>query len=253
MKLQKNTTRSLAAMRRPASARSAAPAKTHADPRTHGRWYNDACGLAFGLELIGERWSLLVIRELMLGARRFNELRSALPALSAKVLTERLEGLEASGIVERSYLPAPVAAQVYGLTAWGRELEPAMLELVRWALRSPRHDHTLPFTPVSFMLSMRAMIDVEKVGDLALWIAFDIGDQHFAGRLRQFDLTIHPAGDGLPAPDLRFSAQSASDFLPVFYGRKTPEEAGGKLAVEGDPTLVRRFLDLFRLPDRLPS
>src|ERR1700741_3963444 len=98
----------------------------------HGRWYDDACGTAFALELIGERWALLIVRELMLGPRRFNDLRGALPAISAKVLTERLEGLERAGVLARRRLPPPVASRVYELTEWGYRAEEVILALGRW-------------------------------------------------------------------------------------------------------------------------
>jgi len=237
MKLQKDT-------------KGSGRATSGAAQKSHGRWYGDACAAAFGMELVGERWSRLVVREMMLGPRRFSELRAALPALSAKTLTERLEGLEATGIVERAMLPPPVAAQVYRLTEWGRELEPVLQALGRWAVRSPLHDAALPMTPVSLMLSLRTMLDTGRIGDLELWIAFDVGEQHFAGRLRAGDLTIHPAGDGMPAPDLRFSAASAADFLPVFYGKVPLHEAGNALKIEGDADLARRFIDLFVLPPK---
>ncbi|WP_091145696.1 winged helix-turn-helix transcriptional regulator [Novosphingobium sp. CF614] len=224
--------------------------ETNIGSAVHGKWYGDACGAAFAMELIGERWTLLVIRELMLGGRRFSDIRASLPGLSAKTLTERLETLQGLGIVERAFLPPPVAAQVYQLTEWGRALEPVLQELGRWAVRSPLHDPGLPLTPVSLMLSMRTMLDPDRIGELELWIAFDVGEEHFAGRLRGRELAIHPAGNGVASPDLRFSAPSASDFLPVFYGKRSPEEAGGRLAVEGDPELVRRFLDLFALPPK---
>ncbi len=214
----------------------------------HGKWYGDACAAAFGLELVGERWTLLVVRELMLGGRRFSDIRASLPNLSAKTLTERLETLQELGIVERALLPPPASTQVYQLTEWGRGLEPVLQELGRWALRSPLHDPQLPLTPVSLMLSLRTMLDRRRIGDLELWIAFDVGGEHFAGRLRHGELTIHPAGDGMLTPDLRFRAASASDFLPVFYGKRDPGEAGGALAVEGDPGLAQRFLDLFVMP-----
>ena len=99
------------------------------------RWYQDACGAALALEFVGERWALLVIRELMLGPRRFSELRADLPGLSANVLTQRLDGLERSGVVQRRRLPPPAAVQVYELTDWGREAEPIFHALGRWALR----------------------------------------------------------------------------------------------------------------------
>jgi DNA-binding HxlR family transcriptional regulator len=224
--------------------------ETDARRPVHGKWYGDACGAAFAMELIGERWTLLVIRELMLGGRRFSEIRASLPSLSAKTLTERLESLQELGIVERAYLPPPVSAHVYQLTEWGRELEPAFQELVRWAVRSPFHDPGLMLTPVSLMLSLRTMLDPARIGDLELWVALDVGDDHFAGRVRRGELSIHPAGDGVMSPDLRFSAPSTADFLQVFYGKKSPEEAGGRLIVEGDPALAQRFIDLFVVPPK---
>ena len=124
----------------------------------HGRWYGDACGTAFGLELLGERWSLLIVRELMFGPRRFTDIRAHLPGISAKVLTERLAGLEASDVVQRIAVPEPTPAQLYGLTEWGYATEPIMQALGRWASASPLHDPTLPLSPISFMLSLRTML-----------------------------------------------------------------------------------------------
>ena len=104
------------------------------------RPYDDACGTAHALELVGERWALLVARELMLGPRRFSDLRAALPGLSANVLTQKLAGLEDSGVIRRRRLEPPAGVQVYELTDWGLELEEALKVLGRWAARSPRHD-----------------------------------------------------------------------------------------------------------------
>ena len=99
---------------------------------TNSRSYEDACGSAHALDLIGERWAMLVMRELMLGPRRFGDLRGSLPGLSANVLTQRLEGLEAIGVVRRRKLPPPASVQVYELTPWGYESERAIQELGRW-------------------------------------------------------------------------------------------------------------------------
>src|SRR5687768_4246220 len=122
------------------------------------RSYDDACGTAHALELIGERWSLLVLRELMLGPRRFSELRGDLPGISANVLTQRLTELEERGLVRRAKLPPPASVQVYEATQWGLEAEPIVQALGRWAARSPRHDPTLPISGVSVLLSFRTMI-----------------------------------------------------------------------------------------------
>ena len=126
------------------------------------RRYDDACGTAHALDLIGERWALLVMRELMLGPKRFGDIRADLPGISANTLTQRLEGLEASGLVVRRRLPPPASAQVYELTQWGYEAEPIVQSLGRWATRSPGHDPTLPLSGTSLMLSFRTMFDAER-------------------------------------------------------------------------------------------
>ena len=121
------------------------------------RWYDDACGTALGLELVGERWSLLIVRELMFGGRRFSELRAGLPGISANILTLRLEGLERVGIVQRRMLAPPASVQIYELTSWGYEAEIVLQELGRWATRSPLHDPTLPLSSASIIMSFRTM------------------------------------------------------------------------------------------------
>ncbi|MEZ0132617.1 MULTISPECIES: winged helix-turn-helix transcriptional regulator [Novosphingobium] len=238
MKSQKETIRSESA--------------TDSVKRAHGRWYGDACGAAFAMELIGERWSLPIIREMMLGPRRFSEIRAELPGLSAKTLTERLESLEGTGIVTREVLPPPASVQVYRLTEWGLALEPVMQELGRWAVRSTLHDPTLPITPVSLMLSLRTMIHPERIGDLALTVRFEVGVSKFTGRLGQGELAIHPSSNGDPDPDLVFAAEGGFPFLAVFYG-KWPREEVQALRIEGDPSLVQRFVDLFSLPPKCAS
>ena len=101
------------------------------------RRYDDACGTAHGLELIGERWAMLVLRELLLGPRRFSDLRADLPGISANVLTQRLTELEERGLVVRKKLPPPASVQVYEATEWGLEAAPIVQVLGRWAARSP--------------------------------------------------------------------------------------------------------------------
>src|SRR5215217_6060233 len=98
--------------------------------QTH-RMYEDACGVAHALDLVGERWALLVMRELLFGPKRFSDLRDSLPGISANVLTQRLEGLEAAGVLLRRRLPPPASVQVYELTPWGYESEPIFQALGR--------------------------------------------------------------------------------------------------------------------------
>src|ERR671917_1844691 len=148
------------------------------------RRYDDACGLAHALELLGERWAMLVLRELAYGPRRFTELRADLQGISANVLTQRLTELEARGLVRRIKLPPPASVQVYEATDWGLEAEPIVQALGRWAARSPRHDPTLPISGVSILLSFRTMIDRDKARGIDARIGFRFGETGYVARLR---------------------------------------------------------------------
>ena len=118
------------------------------------------------MDLIGERWSMPLIRELLLGPRRFSDLKTSLNGISANVLSQRLDGLEKAGVLVRRKLPPPASVQVYELTSWGYEASPIFQALGRWAVRSPSHDPTRPFSPVSLMLSLRTMLSATAAGDL---------------------------------------------------------------------------------------
>ena len=224
--------------------------ETESPDITHGRWYNDACGTAFGMELVGERWALLIVRELMLGGRRFNDLRASLPGISAKVLTERLEKLEEGGVLARRKLPPPASVQVYELTEWGYLAEPLIQELGRWAATSVRHDHTLPLSPVSLMLSFRTMLDKVRAKEFDATIGFEVRGESFVAELHDGQLPIR-RGDPAGA-DVIFRAPVAPLLAAVFYGKVPVESLSGEgLQVEGDPALRDRFIDLFHLPAKV--
>ena len=104
--------------------------------------------------MVGERWALLVVRELLLGPQRFSDLRTALPAASSNLLTDRLRELEARGVIARRKLAPPAGSWVYELTEWGRELEPILLALGDWGLRVPRAEGSTVNT-TSMMLFLR--------------------------------------------------------------------------------------------------
>ena len=205
--------------------------------------YDDACGLAHALELIGERWALLVLRELMLGARRFSELKADLPGISANVLTQRLGELEKRGLVRKTKLPPPASVQVYEATDWGMEARPLMGQLGKWAARSPLHDPSLPISHVSAMLSLETMIDPERGKGVEATIGFRMGDVDYVGKLANGRLEIE-RGDTRCA-DVIFSAEPAA-LVGVVYGGAPLETIG----VEGDLSLARRFVTLFPLPPK---
>lgn len=203
--------------------------------------------MAHAMDLIGDRWALAIVRELMLGPRRFGDLRADLPGLSANVLTQRLTELEADTIVVKRKLPPPANVQVYELTSWGYEAEPIIQELGRWAARSPGHDATLPISGVSILLSLRTMIGLEAIGDLRLTIGFRWGADEYLGRLDADGLVI--ARGRAAEGDIVF-AGAPNAFAAYVYGRAPIEALAGALTVEGDPALARRFGDLFVLPPK---
>ena len=213
----------------------------------HGKWYDDACGTAFALELIGERWALLIVRELMFGGRRFSDLRASLPTISAKALTERLDGLVQAGIVARRQLPAPAPAQVYELTDWGYQAEDAVQSLGRWAARSPDHDPTLPLSAASLMMSFRTMFDPARAVGLKLSGSISIAAEAFF--VEVCDARLLAMRGPADLPDFTVSAPVASLIAGMVYGTMQPEalmEAG--LNVNGDRGQLERFIDLFHLP-----
>jgi DNA-binding HxlR family transcriptional regulator len=213
------------------------------------RHYEDACAAAHALDLVGERWALLVMRELMLGPKRFSDLRESLPGISANVLTQRLESLEAAGVLMRRKLPPPGAAQVYELTEWGYESEPIFQALGRWAARSPAHDPTLPFSAVSFFLSLRTMLDADQARGLDARIGFRLGEETFLAHLAGSRIEV--ARGALDGADLILTG-TPPVLAGAIYGGQTLEalEGAGLLRIEGDRELARRFIGLFPLPPK---
>jgi len=214
------------------------------------RSYEDACAAAHALDLIGERWALLVMRELIFGPKRFGELRASLPGISANVLTQRLAGLEAAGVARRRKLPPPASVHVYELTEWGYESEPIFQALGRWAARSPAHDPSLPLSAASLLLSFRTMLDAERAAGFEARIGFRMGDDTFLGRLGDGRIEIE-AGGRLDGADLVLAGTAATIAAAVYGGRNLEElEAEGALRIGGDRALAGRFAALFPLPSK---
>jgi DNA-binding HxlR family transcriptional regulator len=214
------------------------------------RRYDDACGTAHALDLIGERWALLVMRELMLGPKRFSDLKADLPGISANVLTQRLEGLEASGLLVRRRLPPPASTQVYELTPWGYEAEPIVQSLGKWAARSPAHDPTLPISATSIMLSFRTMFDPERAGDFGARIGFRLGAESFLATVE--DGRFESSRGETRGADAIFTGTPTGLAAFVYGGQpiETLDEAG-LLKLEGDAQAAERFATLFPLPPKV--
>ena len=237
MKLQK-ITKKKASTEKPRQTRSV----------TH-RLYDDACGIAHALDLVGERWALLVIRELLFGPKRFSDLRESLPGISANVLTQRLEGLEAAGLLVKRKLPPPAASQVYELTPWGYESEPIIRDMGRWAARSPLHDPTLPVSAVSIMLSMRTMFDASRAEGFDARIGFKLGNESFIGRVADGRLTLArgmtDGADAIFIGTARYLAAAIYGGVPL-----AALEKKGALKAEGERRVAERYLTLFVLPPK---
>lgn len=223
---------------------------TLAESSPSRRRYDDACGTAHALDLIGERWALLVLRELMLGPKRFSDIRADLPGISANTLTQRLEGLEAAGLLVRRRLPPPASAQVYELTQWGYEAEPIVQVLGRWAARSPDHDPTLPLSPVSLMLSFRTMFDPERAKGMEGTIGFRLGAETFLLRIEDGRIT-NERGDAAQGQAI-FTGTATMVAAAVYGGVPISAlEAEGALRLEGDRALAEWFTTLFPLPAKV--
>ncbi len=214
------------------------------------RHYNDACGAAHALDLVGERWALLVMRELMLGPKRFSDLRASLPGISANVLTQRLEDLERIGVLTRRKLPPPAAAQVYELTPWGYESEPIFQTLGRWAARSPMHDPTLPLSAVSLLLSFRTMFDPQRARGWKARIGLRIGDESFTVRIANG--RIEAERGPLEGADVIFAGPAPAIAAAVYAAQPLDMLIDAKaLDLQGDRAVADRFVTLFPLPPKV--
>lgn len=186
---------------------------------------------------------MLVLRELMLGARRFSELKADLPGISANVLAQRLTDLEARGLVRKTKLPPPASVQVYEATAWGLEAMPLIGQLGKWAARSPQHNPMLPISHVSVMLSLKTMIDPQLAAGITAKLGFRLGETSYVAFLHDGQLEIQRS---IPADcDVVFTAAPAQMTAVVYGGAPI-----GSITVEGDLDLAKRFVTLFPLPPK---
>jgi DNA-binding HxlR family transcriptional regulator len=215
------------------------------------RPHKDGCAAAHTLDLVGERWALLVARELMVGPKRFTDLRAGIPDISPNVLGQRLKELEGIGVLRRRKLPPPAASHVYELTDWGYELEPVLQALGRWGSRSPAMPHDGELGISSFVLAMRTMFSQEAAKGLRATYELRLGEERFhakvaggrfeieAGDVHDPDATIH-ATDHMNLVDVVFNGRSLGDALDA-------EDIG----IEGDKKAAERYVNLFPLPDEV--
>ncbi|MDQ4142514.1 MAG: helix-turn-helix transcriptional regulator [Actinomycetota bacterium] len=195
--------------------------------------YGQYCALARSLDRIGDRWTLLIIRELLIGPRRYSDIRAAVPAIATNLLSQRLRDLEAQGIVTRRRLPPPAASSVYELTEVGRELEPAVLALIRWGRHWMLEDQPQDtFKPGWLALALRALIPPESLRDVDLvckfWLHGEELDLHFSEKGVEV-----ASGDSRPSVEIETSPAS---LLEVAVAQRSFDSAvqEGRIAVRGD-------------------
>jgi DNA-binding HxlR family transcriptional regulator len=215
------------------------------------RTYGDGCAIAHGLDLVGERWALLVVRELLLGPKRFTDLKKGLPNASPNVISERLRELERAGIVAREKLPPPASLRVYALTDWGRELEETVISLGRWAARSPSPSDA-PVGLDSTVLALSTLFDPSAAKGLRASYELRLGEDRF--RIEVSDDGIEVARGEADQADAMIDTDP--DTLAAVLWRDRPladAQRAGRLAIEGDEAAVERFVRLFPVPESAAS
>jgi|SRR5215207_2306080 len=209
--------------------------------------YRDRCGVARALDLVGERWALLVVRELLLGPKRFTDLRAGLPHVSADVLSQRLRELEESGVVRRRTLAPPAAARVYELTERGRELEPVVLALGRWGSAAPFPPGDAELGVDAFVIALKTLFDPTAAAGSAGHYELRLGDQSFRAELAdgRLEVTRGAAQD----PDAVIESDPGTLSAVLWHDRELEEaERSGAVKITGSRRAVTRFLRLFPLP-----
>jgi DNA-binding HxlR family transcriptional regulator len=212
------------------------------------RTYGDRCGVARALDLVGERWALLVIRELLLGPKRFTDLRAGLPHLSPDVLSQRLRELEQAGIVRRRTLAPPAGSRVYELTAWGHELEPVVLGLGRWGSRAPFPSSDAEIGVDATILALKTLFDPVAADGFGASYELRLDGQSFRAIVAggQIELARGTADE----PDATIETDPGTLAIILWHGRRLTEALrSGDVRIEGSRPAVTRFLGLFPLPE----
>lgn len=215
------------------------------------RSYNQYCAIARALDIVGERWTLLVVRELLTGPKRFKDLLEGLPGIGTNLLTTRLKDLERYGVVRRTTLPPPAASKVYELTELGRSLEPVIAALGRWGLEfldTPDREDDL--RPAWAVVAMRSALKQEAARGLQETYEFRIDKEAFHLRIKEGEVEALQGSAVDPELVVRGSTQA---FLALVAGQLEPAEAleSGEIRIEGEQETLARCLEIFGLSSAL--
>jgi DNA-binding HxlR family transcriptional regulator len=213
------------------------------------RRYDDPCGIARALDVVGDRWALLVVRELIFGPKRFSQLRDGLNGVSPNVLSQRLRDLEDGGILRRHALDPPAAVAVYELTPRGLALEPILLELGRWGSREPM-PAAGQLSASAVLLALRTVFDPTAADDAI--VALRIDGDWFGLTVAGGSIDIAHGRAEHPAVTLE---TDAATLRSVAFGREpvSAAERDGRLTIRGDRRLAERFTRMFPVPQDRPS
>lgn len=217
------------------------------------RSYGDACRFAYALDLVGERWALLVVRELLLGPKRFTDLRRGLPNASPNILSERLRELEQGGVVHRRKLPPPAAVQVYELTEWGEGLEPIVTQLGAWGARSPLPPEQREIGADSIVLALRSLFDPAAAGELEASYELRLDGELFHADVASGELSL---GRGNAAADPALAIEADPGTLAALLTGQLPLEdalESDAAKIEGGKKEAARFFKLFPMPEPCPA
>ena len=204
------------------------------------RSYGDACGIARALDVVGERWALLVVRELLLGPQRFSDLRRALPGASSNMLADRLRELEGHGVIQRRKLPPPAGSSVYELTGWGRELEPVILALGGWGLRVPLPPEPVTLSATSVLIFLRGSAHPDPGAPPATY-RVELDDRTWTVRAADGQVHVEPGEPESPRASIRTDPGTLNVLLsdPGSLDRAIED---GSVTVTGDLQSVRKLL-----------
>ena len=208
------------------------------------RSYGQCCGIAQALDVVGERWTLLLVRELLTGPKRFKDLLDGLPGIGTNLLTARLKDLERQGVVRRATLPPPAGTRVYELTELGSELEPVILALCRWGASLIGGEHGEGVRPVWAVMALRSTLEPGE--DVRETYEFRVDGETFHVRVE--DGRAEMRSGAAPDPDIVVSG-SGETILALSGGRLAPEAAleSGAVEVQGDRDAVGRCLGVSRV------
>jgi DNA-binding HxlR family transcriptional regulator len=211
---------------------------------SEARRYDDPCGIARALDVVGERWALLIVRELMFGPKRFLQLRNGLHAISPNVLSQRLRDLEEAGVIRRGVLDPPASVAVYKLTARGRALEPVLLELGRWGSARPITT-SAELSPDALLVALKTAFDPAAASDGVY--ALDVGGAWFTMTVSAGSATVSRGRATRAGVTI---SGDVGTMRAVAFGREPIAEAegSGRLTISGNRELADHFGRMFRAP-----